>query len=61
MQADFLDNLMDSIDRGVSRLIDADMEEVSARLAAEQTRTQLALSSLNIANSAPTALLQLFN
>lgn len=61
MQSDFLDNLMDSIDRGVSRLIDADMEEVSARLAAEQTRTQLALSSLNIANSAPTALLQLFN
>jgi flagellin len=61
MQADFLDNLMDSIDRGVSRLIDADMEEVSARLAAEQTRTQLALSSLNIANSAPSALLQLFN
>jgi flagellin len=61
MQSDFLDNLMDSIDRGVSRLIDADMEEVSARLAAEQTRTQLALSSLNIANSAPSALLQLFN
>jgi flagellin len=61
MQADFLDNLMDSIDRGVSRLIDADMEEVSARLAAEQTRTQLALSSLNIANSAPQTLLQLFN
>jgi flagellin len=61
MQTDFLDNLMDSIGRGVSRLIDADMEEVSARLAAEQTRTQLALSSLNIANSAPKTLLQLFN
>jgi flagellin len=61
MQTDFLDNLMDSIDRGVSRLIDADMEEVSARLAVEQTRTQLALSSLNIANSAPKTLLQLFN
>jgi flagellin len=61
MQTDFLDNLMDSIDRGVSRLIDADMEEVSARLAAEQTRTQLALSSLSIANSAPNTLLQLFN
>lgn len=61
MQSDFLDNLMDSIDRGVSRLIDADMTEVSARLAAEQTRTQLALSSLHIANSAPNTLLQLFN
>ncbi len=61
MQADFLSNLMDSIDRGVSRLIDADLEEVSARLAAEQTRTQIALSSLNIANSTPSTLLQLFN
>lgn len=61
MQADFLDSLMDSIDRGVSRLTDADMEEVSARLAAEQARTQLALSSLNIANSTPQTLLQLFN
>lgn len=61
MQSDFLENLMDSIDRGVSRLIDADMEEVSARLAAEQTKSQLALSSLNIANSAPQTLLQLFN
>lgn len=61
MQADFLDNLMDSINRGVSRLIDANMEEVSAHLAAEQARTQLALSSLNIANSTPQTLLQLFN
>lgn len=61
MQADFLDSLMDSIGRGVSRLLDADMEEVSARLAAQQARTQLALSSLNIANSMPQKVLQLFN
>lgn len=60
MQADFLDNLMDSIERGVSRLIDADMEEVSARLNALQTQQQLAIQSLQIANSQPQALLSLF-
>jgi flagellin len=61
LQTDFLNNLTDSIERGVSRLVDADMEEVSTRLRAEQTRTQLALSSLHIANAGPNALLQLFN
>lgn len=60
MQADFLDNLMDSIERGVSRLIDADMEEVSARMNALQTQQQLAIQSLHIANSQPQALLSLF-
>lgn len=60
MQADFLDNLMDSIDRGVSRLIDADMEEASVRMNALQTQQQLAIQSLQIANSQPQALLSLF-
>ncbi|MCD4661062.1 MAG: hypothetical protein K8S26_13925 [Agrobacterium sp.] len=60
MQADFLDNLMDSIERGVSRLIDADMEEVSARMNALQTQQQLAIQSLHIANSQPQAFLSLF-
>ncbi|WP_454686038.1 flagellin N-terminal helical domain-containing protein [Agrobacterium leguminum] len=60
MQADFLDSLMDSIERGVSRLIDADMEEASARMNALQTQQQLAIQSLQIANSQPHALLNLF-
>lgn len=60
MQAEFLDKLIDSIERGVSRLIDADMEEVSARMNALQTQQQLAIQSLHIANSQPQALLSLF-
>ncbi|MBO9654449.1 MAG: hypothetical protein J7562_08990 [Agrobacterium tumefaciens] len=60
MQANFLDNLMNSIDRGVSRFIDANMEEISARVNALQTQQQLAIQSLQIANSQPQALLSLF-
>ena len=60
MQAEFLDKLIDSIERGVSRLTDADMEEVSARMNAFQTQQQLAIQSLHIANSQPQALLSLF-
>jgi len=49
-----------SIDEGVSRLIDADMEEASAKLAAQQTQQQLAVQSLQIANQAPQNIMQLF-
>ena len=41
-------------------LIDADMEEVSARLQALQVQQQLGTQSLSIANQAPQALLSLF-
>lgn len=60
MQSEFLETLMDSIDRGVSRLIDADMEEASARMNALQTQQQLVIQSLQIANSRPQAFLSLF-
>lgn len=60
MQVEFFDKLMDSIDRGVSRLIDTDMEEASARMNALQTQQQLAIQSLQIANSQPQAVLSLF-
>jgi flagellin len=53
--------MIDTVNRGVSRLVDADMEEQSARLRALQTQEQLSVSALNIANSAPQAILQLFN
>ena len=41
-------------------MVDADMEEVSARLQALQTQQQLGVQSLSIANQAPQAILSLF-
>ncbi len=60
LQENFSALLMDSIDSGVSRLVDADMEEASAKLAALQTQQQLALQSLQIANVSSDNLMQLF-
>lgn len=60
LQEEFAKKLMDSVDSGVSRLVDADMEEASARLAAEQTQQQLALQSLQIANTSAENIMQLF-
>jgi flagellin len=57
---EFTSRLSDSIASGVGRLIDTDMEDASAKLAALQTRQQLAIQSLSIANSAPQAVLRLF-
>ncbi len=53
--------MTDTVNRGVGRLVDADMAEESARLRALQTQQQLSVSALNIANSAPQNILQLFN
>ncbi len=61
MQSDFAKTLMTSMDEGVSSLVDANMEESSARLSALQTQQQLAIQSLQIANSAPSGILSLFN
>nr|WP_296071555.1 flagellin [uncultured Agrobacterium sp.] len=60
MQTEFADTLMASIDRGVGRLVDADMNEASVRLKAIQTRQQLAIHSLSIANSNAENVMQLF-
>lgn len=60
MQEDFVVKLSDSVESGVSRLVDADMEEASARLQALQTQQQLAVQSLQIANSEPQKVLALF-
>lgn len=60
-QRDLLERLTLVQTRGISRLIDADMNAESARLRALQTRRQLAVQSLSIANSTPSRLLgQLF-
>ncbi|OAI90699.1 hypothetical protein AYO27_04710 [Rhizobium sp. GHKF11] len=59
-QKDFAGKLMDAVDQGVSRLVDADMDEASTRLKALQTQEQLAIQSLQIANSNAENILQLF-
>ncbi len=60
MQGDFISKLSDSLDRGVGRLVDADMNEASSRLKALQTQKQLATQSLSIANTSSDNVLSLF-
>jgi flagellin len=60
LQNDFVADLMDVIDKGVGRLVDADMNEESTKLKALQTQQQLGIQSLSIANSNSENVLQLF-
>jgi len=60
LQSDYSGQLSDAIEEGVSRLVDADMEEESAKLSALQTQQQLAVQSLSIANSSSQNILRLF-
>ena len=60
LQEEFIAALTDSIDSGIGRLVDADMNEESTRLKALQTQQQLAIQSLSIANTASENILTLF-
>ena len=60
MQKDFVSKLMDSIDRGVGQLVDADMNKESTRLQALQVQQQLGIQALSIANSNSQSILALF-
>ncbi|MCD7109123.1 flagellin/flagellar hook associated protein [Rhizobium sp. DKSPLA3] len=60
MQRDFTQTLMSNLDKGVGRLVDAEMNEASTRVKALQTQQQLAIQSLQIANSNSQNILQLF-
>jgi flagellin len=60
MQEDFVSNLRNAIDKGVGRLVDADMNEESTRLKALQTQQQLGIQALSIANSNSQNVLSLF-
>jgi flagellin len=60
LQEGFVSALSDSIDSGVGRLVDANMEEESSKLSALQTQQQLAIQSLSIANSSAQNILTLF-
>ncbi|WP_299818204.1 flagellin [uncultured Jannaschia sp.] len=59
-QSEFIGRLSDTMEMGIGSLVDADMEESSARLKALQTQQQLGVQSLSIANQAPGAIMSLF-
>ncbi len=59
-QSTFISSLTDSLKSGIGTLVDADMEEASARLQALQVQQQLGIQALSIANQAPQSLLSLF-
>lgn len=59
-QSSFISDLSDSLKAGIGTLVDANMEETSARLQALQVQQQLSTQALSIANSAPQNLLSLF-
>ncbi|SCY12232.1 Flagellin and related hook-associated proteins [Rhizobium sp. NFACC06-2] len=60
LQESYNQAVIDSIDKGIGRLVDADMNETSVRLKALQTQQQLSIQALSIANENPSMLIQLF-
>ena len=56
----FVDKLQDTIDAGIGNLVDADLAKESARLQSLQTKQQLGIQALSIANQAPQIILGLF-
>ncbi len=60
IQLDFTSKLSNTLTSGIGNLVDANMAEESAKLTALQTKQQLGVQALSIANSAPQAVLSLF-
>jgi flagellin len=56
----FASQLNDSLKEGLGSIVDADLAEESAKLTSMQTKQQLAVQSLSIANQASQSLLGLF-
>lgn len=56
----FVGKLQDTLEAGVGNLVDADLARESARLTALQTKQQLGVQALSIANSSTSILLGLF-
>ena len=59
-QLEFTNKHHERLEKGIGRLVDADMNEDSARLKATETRIQLATLALQIANADHRQILQLF-
>lgn len=60
IQRSFVGKLVDELKNGVGNLVDADLATESARLQALQTKQQLGIQALSIANQAPQVILSLF-
>jgi len=60
IQNDFVGKLSDALKSGIGAMVDADMEEASARLQALQVQQQLGVQALSIANQTPQLVLSLF-
>ncbi|SMC73014.1 flagellin [Fulvimarina manganoxydans] len=60
LQSEFVSNLMDTLEKGIGTLVDADMTEESTKLKALQTQQQLGVQALSMANSSSQTLLSLF-
>jgi len=59
-QLTFVQNLQDTLDTGVGNLVNANLGKESAQLTALQTKQQLGIQSLSIANQSSSVLLSLF-
>ncbi|MBL0848511.1 MAG: flagellin [Candidatus Liberibacter ctenarytainae] len=60
IQEDFVQFMRDAIERGIGRLVDADMAAESSKLSALQTQQQLAIQALSIVNHSQQGTLSLF-
>jgi len=56
----FINNLQNTVDAGIGNLVDADLAKESANLQALQTKQQLGIQALSIANQSSSILLGLF-
>jgi flagellin len=60
IQLNFTQKLSDTLSSGIGHLVDADMAVESAKLTSLQTKQQLGVQALSIANQAPQTILSLF-
>ena len=60
LHSSFVAKLMDTMQAGIGNLVDADVAKESATLQALQTKQQLGVQALSIANQSPQILLSLF-
>jgi len=58
--ATFISKLQDSIEAGIGNIVDADLAKESAKLQALQTKQQLGVQALSIANQSTSTVLSLF-
>jgi flagellin len=60
VHTEFVGKLNDSLQNGIGNLVDADLAKESARLQSLQTKQQLGVQALSIANQAPSIVQSLF-